>query len=203
MEAPDRGKLATPDTWEVALSAGARQARGAGSGCSRERKLGALALLRNLRNMQEAGVDEELVLGALAAMRTDRVLPFRFLAAARHAPQWEEALEQAMFSVDCRAREACRAHRAAGGRFRQHGCAASRVRRCCAPTRHTVSPSCCARSAKQVSIYSFSTSWCGFLRGAALPCATRLTEPAARWNQLGDALGKDRERVRPHHRDHR
>ncbi|HXR38491.1 MAG TPA: VWA domain-containing protein, partial [Terracidiphilus sp.] len=26
-----------------------------------------------------------------------RVLPFRFLAAARHAPQWEQALEQAMF----------------------------------------------------------------------------------------------------------
>jgi 60 kDa SS-A/Ro ribonucleoprotein len=30
-------------------------------------------------------------------MRTDRVLPFRFLAAARYAPQWEEALETAMF----------------------------------------------------------------------------------------------------------
>ena len=30
-------------------------------------------------------------------MRTDRVLPFRFLAAARHAPQLEEALERAMF----------------------------------------------------------------------------------------------------------
>jgi hypothetical protein len=29
-------------------------------------------------------------------MSTARVLPFRFLAAARHASQWEEALEQAM-----------------------------------------------------------------------------------------------------------
>jgi hypothetical protein len=29
-------------------------------------------------------------------MKTARVLPFRFLAAARYAPQWEEALEQAM-----------------------------------------------------------------------------------------------------------
>jgi 60 kDa SS-A/Ro ribonucleoprotein len=29
-------------------------------------------------------------------MSTARVLPFRFLAAARYAPQWEEALEQAM-----------------------------------------------------------------------------------------------------------
>jgi 60 kDa SS-A/Ro ribonucleoprotein len=42
-------------------------------------------------------VSEELVLAALAAMKTERVLPFRFLAAARYAPQWEEALEQAMF----------------------------------------------------------------------------------------------------------
>jgi hypothetical protein len=48
--------------------------------------------------MQIAGVDESLVRGSLRAMKTDRVLPFRFIAAARYAPQWEEALEQAMFS---------------------------------------------------------------------------------------------------------
>jgi 60 kDa SS-A/Ro ribonucleoprotein len=62
----------------------------------REQKLGALALLRNLRNMREAQVDESLVLAALGEMNTARVLPFRFLAAARYAPQWEERLEQAM-----------------------------------------------------------------------------------------------------------
>ncbi len=37
------------------------------------------------------------MLSALADLKTDRVLPFRFLAAARSAPQWEEALEAAMF----------------------------------------------------------------------------------------------------------
>ena len=93
-------KLATPDTWEVALSAAGR-----GEGATKrdvwerllaERKLGALALLRNLRNLQESGVSEQFVLSALAALKTDRVLPFRFLAAARNAPQWEEALEKAM-----------------------------------------------------------------------------------------------------------
>jgi Mg-chelatase subunit ChlD len=47
--------------------------------------------------MKDAGVSEELVLTALDAMRTERVLPFRFLAAARYAPQWEEGLERAMF----------------------------------------------------------------------------------------------------------
>ena len=94
-------ELATPDTWEVALSAA-----GSGEGTGKravwerllaERKLGALALLRNLRNLHQAGVNEVLVLAALAEAKTDRVLPFRFLAAARNAPQWEEALETAMF----------------------------------------------------------------------------------------------------------
>jgi fructose-specific component phosphotransferase system IIB-like protein len=55
-----------------------------------------LALLRNLRNMRDVGVNEDLVLAALGSMSTARVLPFRFLAAARYAPQWEETLEQAM-----------------------------------------------------------------------------------------------------------
>ena len=97
------GRLATPDTWEVALSSSGKngdnvnEKREAWERLLREQKLGALALLRNLRNMREAGVDEALVFAALSAMSTSRVLPFRFLAAARYAPQWEEALEQVMF----------------------------------------------------------------------------------------------------------
>jgi hypothetical protein len=89
------GALSTPDTWEVALSSGTDK-REAWERLLREQKLGALALLRNLRNMRETGVNESLVFSALAAMSTGRVLPFRFLAAARYAPQWERALEEAM-----------------------------------------------------------------------------------------------------------
>src|SRR5215469_5623650 len=91
------GELATPDTWEVALSTGGKETdkRATWERLLSERKLGALALLRNLRNMKDAQVDERLVLDALAAMKTDRVLPFRFLAAARHVSQWEEPLESA------------------------------------------------------------------------------------------------------------
>ncbi|HZR58347.1 MAG TPA: TROVE domain-containing protein [Terriglobales bacterium] len=89
------GRLNTPDTWEVALSSGADK-REAWQRLLAENKLGALALLRNLRNMREAGVEEDLVLSALRSMSTARVLPFRFLAAARYAPHWEEALDQAM-----------------------------------------------------------------------------------------------------------
>ena len=92
-------ELAIPDTWEVALSTGesAGDKHAAWTRLLSERKLGALALLRNLRNIKDANVEEHLVLNALDAMKTDRVLPFRFLAAARYAPQWEEMLERAMF----------------------------------------------------------------------------------------------------------
>ncbi len=90
------GNLFVPDTWEVALSGGGDK-RAHWERLLAERKLGALAVLRNLRNMKDAGVDEEAVIHALSAMKTERVLPFRFLAAARYAPQWEEALEQAMY----------------------------------------------------------------------------------------------------------
>ena len=89
------GRLAVPDTWEVALSSGADK-REAWTRLLAENKLGALALLRNLRNMKDAAVEDELVLSALRGANTQRVLPFRFLAAARYAPQWEEALEQLM-----------------------------------------------------------------------------------------------------------
>ncbi|HYU46673.1 MAG TPA: TROVE domain-containing protein [Terriglobales bacterium] len=94
------GRLATPDTWEVALSAsgntGVADKREVWERLLRKKKLGALSLLRNLGNLREAGVDESPVLEALGTMSTARVLPFRFLAAARYAPQWEAQLEQAM-----------------------------------------------------------------------------------------------------------
>jgi hypothetical protein len=89
-------ELATPDTWEVALSSGGDK-RAHWERLLSDRKLGGLALLRNLRNIKSAGVADELVTSALSAMKTDRVLPFRFLAAARYAPQWEAELERAMF----------------------------------------------------------------------------------------------------------
>lgn len=89
------GTLATPDTWEVALSAGADK-RSTFERLIAEGRLGALALLRNLRNMRQAGVEKPVVAQALLEMRADRVLPFRFVAAARAVPEWEDAIEPAM-----------------------------------------------------------------------------------------------------------
>lgn len=92
------GELKTPDTWEVSLSATKGEGKKeAWERLLKEDKLGALALLRNLRNFNEAGVKESLVKKALKEMKVERVLPFRFVSAARYAPQWEPELEQAMF----------------------------------------------------------------------------------------------------------
>lgn len=90
------GTLAPPETWEVLLSAGADK-RATWESLLRERKLGYLALLRNLRNMTQAGVSDELIRDAILARRgADRVLPFRYVAAARACPQMEPALDEAL-----------------------------------------------------------------------------------------------------------
>jgi 60 kDa SS-A/Ro ribonucleoprotein len=90
------GQLVTPDTWEVALSGGADK-REVFTRLIGEGKLFALAMLRNLRNMIEAKVDDSVIRAGLASMKVERVLPFRFIAAAKYAPRFEPELEQAMF----------------------------------------------------------------------------------------------------------
>jgi hypothetical protein len=89
-------ELKTPDTWEVELSASSDK-KASWTRLLSENKLGALALLRNLRNMKNAGVDDMLIREALRNINADRVLPFRFISAARHAPSLEAELEDGMF----------------------------------------------------------------------------------------------------------
>jgi 60 kDa SS-A/Ro ribonucleoprotein len=87
--------LTTPDTWEVALSGGADK-KETFERLMLERKLFGLAFLRNLRNMQQAGVSEELVESYSLTVDLGRVLPFRFIAAANAVPQWESIIERMM-----------------------------------------------------------------------------------------------------------
>lgn len=89
------GTLQPPDTWEVSLSSGGDK-KSHWERLLSENKLGAMALLRNLRNFKQTDVSESLVLSALRNIKVERVLPFRFIAAARYAPQWEPELETAM-----------------------------------------------------------------------------------------------------------
>jgi len=88
-------QLVVPDTWEVALSAGDNK-REVWERLITEGKLGGLALLRNLRNMKLAQVSEEVIFSGFRNMNSDRILPFRFIAAAKYAPQWEPQIEEAM-----------------------------------------------------------------------------------------------------------
>ena len=92
------GTLASPDTWEVALSAGADK-KATFERLIREQRIGYLALLRNLRNMIEAGVETSLIKNAiLGRLGADRVLPFRYVAAAKAAPSLEPTLDIAMLA---------------------------------------------------------------------------------------------------------
>lgn len=90
------GTLASPDTWEVALSAG-KDKKETWTRLLTEKKLGYIALLMNLRNILLAGVEQGLVESALLAGAKDsKALPFRFVSAYKHAPQYAQALSDAM-----------------------------------------------------------------------------------------------------------
>lgn len=92
-------ELPVPDTWEVALSGGADK-KETFERLMRDGKLGYLALLRNLRNMTEAGCDEGLIRETLLARKgADRVFPFRFIAAAKAAPKLEAEIDAAMVAT--------------------------------------------------------------------------------------------------------
>ena len=87
--------LAIPLTWETELSAGADK----GYTFTRlmsEKKLGALAFLRNLRNMVQSAVSEKTIREYAKTLDVSKVLPFRFVAAARIVPQFEDMLEKMM-----------------------------------------------------------------------------------------------------------
>jgi 60 kDa SS-A/Ro ribonucleoprotein len=93
------GKLESPDTWEVSLSGGADK-KETFERLLFENKLGYMALLRNLRNMATAGVDETMVKQAILNRKgAEYVLPFRFVAAARACPQYEPQLDEAMIAA--------------------------------------------------------------------------------------------------------
>jgi 60 kDa SS-A/Ro ribonucleoprotein len=84
--------LATPETWEVLMS-GKGNTKENWEKLLDENKLYAMALLRNLRNMTQAKVDQEKIANALNNADYSRVLPFRFLSAAKAVPQIEDKVE--------------------------------------------------------------------------------------------------------------
>ena len=100
-------KLKPAKTWEVELSKAGQTATSQQEKQAskkeifetklRTSKLGYMALLRNLKGMHEAGVDQNLVRKTLLERRgAHKVLPFRFVAAAKAAPHLEPFLDKAL-----------------------------------------------------------------------------------------------------------
>ncbi|MGX6605958.1 TROVE domain-containing protein [Micromonosporaceae bacterium Da 78-11] len=91
-------------TWEDALSLAGPALPKARLWTALIPGMGYMALLRNLRNFDEAGVDDEVAaqvcarLADPAEVARSRQLPFRFLAAYEQAPslRWGQALDQAL-----------------------------------------------------------------------------------------------------------
>ena len=89
-----KNELKTPETWEVCISACGKDTAKKKEVWTRlltektEKglpKLGALALLRNLRNMDGCGVDHKIINEALKNASMKKILPFQIIGAARYA----------------------------------------------------------------------------------------------------------------------
>lgn len=90
--------LPTPDTWEVALSTATPDTdkKELWTRLISQGRLGALAYLRNLRNMEQAGVEHGLILQGLAQLNTKMLLPINYISAVRHAPRYADVLGEMM-----------------------------------------------------------------------------------------------------------
>lgn len=91
------GSLRAPDTWERALSEDAgKDKRATWTRLLTENRVAGLALLRNLRNIEQAGVEPAVVRSALAQVRGKYLLPLHFWAAWKAAPRYAGEIEAAM-----------------------------------------------------------------------------------------------------------
>jgi hypothetical protein len=59
-------------------------------------KIGGLAMLRNIRNMREAGVDKKVIEKGLSELKSSMLLPMNFLQAADNNPEFKRQIEDAM-----------------------------------------------------------------------------------------------------------
>lgn len=102
-------KLTVPDTWEVALTRAGSDPDAKKAAWTRlaentvnlnfkdrDGRLGYMAVLRNIRNMEQAGVDPKLIRECILLRRgADLVFPYRYIAAAKHNPKYEDELNTA------------------------------------------------------------------------------------------------------------
>ena len=102
-----KGELATPDTWEVELSKGGDK-KASWTRLLAEDKLGGLAMLRNIRNMTKAGVDDEVIRQGIRGVKAGRLLPINFIAVGAAQPAVRAGAGGQVLRVLRRTREARR-----------------------------------------------------------------------------------------------
>ena len=90
--------LTPPETWEVMLSRGDDK-KATWTKLITEKKIGGLAMLRNIANMQRAGVDRKTIQDGLKTLRNSMLLPLDFWKSARMNPAFERDIEDAMIEA--------------------------------------------------------------------------------------------------------
>lgn len=90
--------LTPPETWEVLLSRG-EDKKATWTKLITEKKIGGLAMLRNIANMQRASVDRKIIQEGLANLRSSMLLPLDFWKAARMNPEFDRDIEDAMIEA--------------------------------------------------------------------------------------------------------
>ena len=89
-------RLATPYTWETELSSG-KDKKKAWEGLLKSKKLPVMAFLMNLRNMEDVNVNRQIIQEYFNWVEPRKLLPTRFISAAKYAPKWEAQIEEMMF----------------------------------------------------------------------------------------------------------
>lgn len=93
--------LETPNTWEVlySLCKTTEEKKQVWEKLISKKDLGGLATLRNLRNMQDVGVEDDLIKQAIDNIGDPKLLPINFLKTAEINPKYEEQLEEKFISL--------------------------------------------------------------------------------------------------------
>ena len=87
--------LTTPDTWEVALSAG-KDKKETWTRLIETGKIGGMAMLRNLRNMCDTSVEQSVIRKGIKNLRGGMLLPLDYLKASRMCSVFTRDIEDKM-----------------------------------------------------------------------------------------------------------
>lgn len=90
--------LTPPETWEVMLSRGDNK-KETWTKLITEGKIGGLAMLRNIANMQKASVDRKVIKKGLKSLKSSMLLPLDFWKAARMNSAFDRDIEDAMIEA--------------------------------------------------------------------------------------------------------